>query len=212
MRNVFVIGAQSTGKTTIVNELEKIIAEPRDPFPKTQRRQEPTIIREVARNVLETHGFTRDDITDSPDRSLQLQRHIMKAQYDAEMAATYKSRDAWFIADRSGIDPIVYAFMFVGEAAAEELLASADWHDLEQHMKDGIVCLCEAGTSWLVDDGTRLMPANEQAWMRVDSTFRQLLAARGIPYLVVPRHLEKLDARVNLIIEALMAKEMDPVF
>ena len=204
LKNVFIIGAQSTGKTTIVDALEKIFAQPDTPTAALHQRQQPKIIREVARSVLKRFHFTRDDITNSPARALQLQKHILTAQYEAERETIDQSPGAWYITDRSGLDPIVYATMFVGDPAAQELLASDEWKTLEQGMKQGIVFLCEAGTRWLFDDGTRLMPDNEEKWMEVDRTFRQLLEARSIEYRVIPNKVHDLGERVRLVTEVML--------
>jgi len=66
-------------------------------------------------------------------------------------------------------------------------------------MKQGLVVLCEAGCTWLVDDGTRLMPEDEEDWMRVDRGFRRLLEKRGIHYFVIPKEVTDLDERVQLV-------------
>ena len=201
MKNIYIIGAQSTGKTTLVNALEHAFTQTDGPFAAENQGEKPKVIREVARNVLKTFNFTRDDITTSPTRALQLQKHILKAQFEAEKEAA-QPPNPWYIADRSGIDPIVYASMFVGEVAAQEMLASDEWCKLEECMKRGIVFLCEAGTRWLLDDGIRLMPENEEKWMEVDQTFRRLLEAREIDYQVVSNQVSDINERVKAVIEA----------
>lgn len=206
MENVFIVGAQSTGKTTLVDALEKIYSKPTISSPiKHHRPMAPIFIREVARNVLKTHGFTREDITSSPERALQLQKHILQAQQEAEIAAVSQSSNSWYVTDRSAIDPIVYASVFVSETAAEDLFASKPWNDMEGRMRGGLVFLCEAGTRWLVDDGTRLMPTDEEDWMKVDRAFRRLLEARDIAYKIIPRHIQDIDARVSIVTDALLA-------
>ncbi|KAF2252848.1 hypothetical protein BU26DRAFT_419547, partial [Trematosphaeria pertusa] len=50
-------------------------------------------------------------------------------------------------------NPIVYARVFVGEAAANDMLPTEAWIELEERMN----VLCGAGWSRLVDDGRRLM-------------------------------------------------------
>ncbi|RYP05736.1 hypothetical protein DL764_003594 [Monosporascus ibericus] len=202
-RNVYIIGAQCTGKTTLVNSLEENFdssncGQPGEQMPK------PTIIREVARTVLREKKFSRDDITNSPSRALQLQKYILEAQMEAENTASKSDNPSpWYICDRSGLDPIVYARVFVGEEAAEDMLASEEWQELEGRMKTGIVILCEAGCSWLVDDGTRLMPDGMEDWMRVDDAYRKLLAAREIDYVVCSRNLVSRAERVQLVKEQL---------
>jgi nicotinamide riboside kinase len=190
--NIFVIGAQCTGKTTLVNALESS-------FAAHTPHQPPMVIREVARTVLKEKAFSRDDITSSKARALQLQQHILEAQFHAERTA---STSAWYICDRSGLDPIAYTRVFVGKEAADEMLACEQWVELERGMKKGIVVLCEAGCSWLVDDGTRLMPTGLEEWMRVDKAFRELLQERDIGYFVIPKDLVNLEERILLVKDA----------
>ena len=195
-KNIFVIGAQCTGKTTLVDALEEYFSQPE----KSSSRL--SIIREVARDVLKRYNFTRDDITSSPERALQLQNYILEAQFEAETAVSIDPSADWYISDRSGIDPIVYAHIFVGEEAAKQLLASATWKKLEEHMKAGLVVLCEAGFSWLIDDGTRLMPKDIEDWKRLDAAFRNLLTTREIDYIVIPRDKTDVLDRVAVVVDA----------
>ncbi|CAO2656610.1 Nn.00g054130.m01.CDS01 [Neocucurbitaria sp. VM-36] len=198
MKNIYVIGPQCTGKTTLVNALEL------DFTPATEGNckifvQKPDITREVARTVLKEKGFTRDEFATSPARALQLQKYIIEAQYDVETARSTTSPPSWYICDRSGLDPIVYAHLLVGPEAAARMLGTEIWLDLERRMKEGIVFLCEAGCQWLIDDGTRLMPTDSTDWMRVDDTFRKLLETRGISYSVVSKDMVDLRQRVEFV-------------
>ncbi|ORY08043.1 AAA domain-domain-containing protein [Clohesyomyces aquaticus] len=203
-RCLYIIGPQCTGKTTLVNALEEKYC-PSETTPSAQGLpSKPVVIQEVARSVLKEKQFSRHDITSSPSRALQLQKHILDAQFDAEKAAiSLENPSSWYISDRSGLDPIIYARLFVGEEGAREMLASDKWEELERRMKAGVVMLCEAGSSWLVDDGTRLMPDGRKEWMRMDSAFREQLTARGICYTVVPKDLVSLEARVQLVHDCL---------
>ncbi|KAF2731272.1 hypothetical protein EJ04DRAFT_498986 [Polyplosphaeria fusca] len=200
-RSVYIIGPQSTGKTTITNRIEASYDSAATIGSESMSR--PHIVRETARRVIKQHGFTRDELRSSPSRALHMQKCILEAQLQAERAATANPATAWYLCDRSGLDTIVYAQLYAGKEAAEGLLASPAWTELEERMKAGIVFLCEAGCSWLVDDGTRLMPLDEREWMRVDATFRELLDARGINYTVVPKITEDLQERVELVKRAL---------
>jgi nicotinamide riboside kinase len=198
MRNIYVIGAQSTGKTTLVNALKTTFEDDASRDPKTCPPQ-PLIISEVARSVLREKRFSRQDLTTSPIRALRLQQYVLKAQYDAEITTDPSNTTAWYICDRSGIDPIVYARCFAGAEAAAGLLASKPFLELETRMKNGIVFLCEAGSQWLVDDGVRLMPNDMEEWTYVDRTFRGLLEWRGISYFVVPKYMTDLTKRVEYV-------------
>lgn len=75
----------------------------------------------------------------------------MKAQLNAECRALESRK--WFISDRSGVDPIVYARKYVSEEAAEDLVKSTEWLELKERMKSALVIVCEAGVDWLIDDG-----------------------------------------------------------
>jgi nicotinamide riboside kinase len=202
MESIYVIGAQSTGKSTIVTAIEEVFARPKSVLT-AKFRQRPIVIREVARTVLKTYNFTREDIVASPTRAFQLQKHILKAQFEAEQQVIAQSPDGWYITDRSGIDPIVYATIYAGEAAAQEMLVSNEWHSLEQGMKRGHVFLCETNTNWLYDDGTRLMPESSEKWIAIDDTFRRLLKAREIDYRIISNQVEDINERVGLVLDAI---------
>jgi nicotinamide riboside kinase len=193
MKNIYIIGAQSTGKSTLVNALEDWFEESGH----QDSTQRPLIIREVAREVLKKYNFKREDIATLPIRALQLQQHILAAQYDAETTACPTGASTWYICDRSGLDPIVYTKYFVGEHAAAEMLASKFWRELENRMKEGVVILCEAGCEWLRDDGVRLMPKDEEEWMHIDAVFRDLLRIRGIRFSTMSKGTTNLEERVE---------------
>jgi nicotinamide riboside kinase len=194
LQNIFIIGAQCTGKTTLLNALKNHYA-------KEQLITQPTTISEVARTVIKELNFDREDIVASPDQSFLLQKAILQAQYKNE-ALLSDTTTAWYISDRSGIDPIVYARYYVGVEQAKELLASPQWVFLEQQMKAGLVVLCEAGVQWLTDDGIRLMPKNRTDWTAFDQAFRALLEERGIRYIVIPSHMTDISNRATAVVEA----------
>jgi hypothetical protein len=93
----------------------------------------------------------------------------------------------------------VYAELFYGDVAAKKMMESPAWGELELRMNAGIVVLCKAGCSWLVDNGTRLMPDDLEAWMRVDTAFRALLEARVINYIVISKRFVSLKERVDVV-------------
>lgn len=203
-RNTYIVGAQCTGKTTIVNALEASFAQKGGQNANgaiVDQTQTPRLIREVARTVLREKGFSRDDMN-TPARALQLQQCILEAQLNAEEAADAANPSPWYICDRSGLDPIAYAQVYAGQEAADQLLASSQWANIERRMRAGVVILCEAGCSWLVDDGTRLMTSVDE-WMRLDATFRELLEARHIGYTVIPKDMMCIDERVAAVKEAM---------
>ncbi|KAM0345840.1 hypothetical protein ACHAPU_006194 [Fusarium lateritium] len=191
--NIYIIGPQSTGKTTIVNrlrdELEHWLADKSiDP---------PRVISEVARSVLIKHKYTANDITTSTDRCLALQKLTLEAQASAEREALQSS--TWFISDRSGFDPLVYAQEYVSVEAVGERQEMPVWKEVEARMKASLIVVCEAGAPWLVDDGVRLMPNGEEAWMKLFRDFCVLLDDVGFDYCVVPRTILDLSERADFV-------------
>ncbi|KAL6881235.1 AAA domain-containing protein [Trichoderma novae-zelandiae] len=189
-RNIYIIGAQCTGKTSLVNALEASFAD-------LSKTTPPIIVREVARSVLETHGFTASDITSDSGRCLQLQTLILEAQLNSEREALAKN--AWMISDRSGLDPIIYASRHIGEDAVELLTSSDHWQELRGRMSQSLVFVCETVEAWLVSDGVRLMPKDVEDWIEYDREFCRMLGSEGIEYQMIPRSVEKLEDRVAFV-------------
>ena len=192
--NIYVIGAQSTGKTTLVSALEKYFEQHNTYLSEPTAR--PHIIKEVARSVLRDHHFTADEITASKPRALQLQRLILKAQSKAERSFGQE----WYITDRSGLDPLAYAHRYVGDEEARQLRQEEAWQDVEKKIRKGLVIMCGVG-EWLVDDGIRLMPESRDDWVKFQSMFWSLLDELGVLYTILPSSVCDLDSRVDFVIE-----------
>lgn len=93
---VFVVGASSTGKTTLCMALAKELGVGDDRW-----------IREVARNVMKTQGFSRDRT-----QEYEMQHAIMTAQLQAEervLSNVEEKQSSLLLSDRSAVDPTVYA-------------------------------------------------------------------------------------------------------
>ncbi|OHE90611.1 hypothetical protein CORC01_14095 [Colletotrichum orchidophilum] len=192
-RNIYIIGAQCTGKTTLVNALEKYFTTTQ---PSSNACPPPVIIREVARSVLRTHAFTAADIRSSCDRALELQTLILHAQVSAERHALDTA--GWFISDRSGVDSICYALTYAGEGGASLLLASEEWRDLKKRMAEALVVVCESGADWLHDDGVRLMPLELNEWIGLHNAFCNLMNDLGLAFVVLPSNMTDLADRGSM--------------
>lgn len=191
--NIYVIGAQCTGKTTLVNALQSYFSE----APSRPETDRPAIIKEVARTVLQRWDFRADEIRSSPERCTALQRLIQRAQLDAEREAL--TEHSWFISDRSGVDPIVYAARYAGDSAAKTMVRSPEWTELKGRLRQGVIIVCEAGMDWLVDDGVRLLPQDRDEWLGIHQMFCSFLEGNALEYVVLPRTILDLGQRVSFI-------------
>ncbi|EWG44756.1 hypothetical protein FVEG_05747 [Fusarium verticillioides 7600] len=167
--NIYIIGPQSTGKTTLVNELQADL----EHGLVDSSIDKPQIVSEVARSVLAKHKYSAEDIRTSKVRCLELQQLILQAQAEAEKEALKTS--SWFISDRAGFDPLVYAKRYASPGAEKELQQLETWKQVKARMETSLIVVCEAGTPWLMDDGVRLMPGSETEWMQVFDDFCQIL-------------------------------------
>lgn len=130
---------------------------------------------------------------------MRLQELIFEAQYAAEEKAAAGKQ--WFIADRSGFDPIVYARRYVGEEGARNLLGMGMWGVLRERMVGSLVVICEAGADWLVDDGVRLMPVDRADWRAFHDLFCEVMRAEGVGFEVLPCDVVELKERVAFVLD-----------
>ncbi|PVH72853.1 hypothetical protein DL98DRAFT_609406 [Cadophora sp. DSE1049] len=204
--SIYIVGAQCTGKTTLIKALEEHFGI-EDNLKNESGRAilHPNIIIEVARGVLKEHKFNADDIKSSPARALALQDLILKAQVRAEAATS--RQDGWFISDRSGADPIVYAKKYVSDVAAHDLLGSPEWSTLKEGLVKSVVIVCEAGAGWLKDDGIRLMPESRDAWIGFHRLFCKCLDEWGVAYEVLPCEIVELQDRIEFVLGIWAAKQ-----
>ena len=191
-RHIYIVGAQSTGKTTLVQGLQVS-------FSRNTNIPQPQIIEEVARNILLTQNFVATDLATSPFRALELQQVILKAQFVAEQKALING--TWFISDRSAVDAIVYTRKFVSEDGVDHLLMSAEWRDCRERMEKATVVVCEPVMEWLVDDGVRLLPSNRAAWMEVHELFCKTLDDLNLKYILLPSILRNVNERVEFVLK-----------
>ncbi|KAI4180374.1 MAG: hypothetical protein LQ348_005208 [Seirophora lacunosa] len=194
LRNIYVIGAQSTGKTTLVTALAEHFEQHAACTGDTADK--PMIIKEVARGVLQRHNYTAADIVSSKSRALELQRLILEAQCEAEKAAS----NVWYISDRSGLDPLVYARLYVGVEETYGLMQEQSWQYLRGMMRSGLVIVCESGGEWLINDGVRLMPQDREAWLQMHGVFCEMLDGISIEYHILPSATRDINERIEFVL------------
>jgi nicotinamide riboside kinase len=188
--SIYVIGAQCTGKTTLVTALHShIIQHQVAPHNRLHK------ITEVAREVLRDHQFTRADL-DRPDRAMQLQYLILEAQLKAE---NHDHPEGMILSDRSGLDPLVYAAKYGPPGQLASIMASPSWEILKSRMQGSLVILCPPRADWLFDDGTRLMESWDD-WEYTHQLFQKLLADNNIPYHIIPGSASSTLERVEFVL------------
>jgi nicotinamide riboside kinase len=78
-KNIYIIGSQSSGKTTLISALTTYFANKSDLTWRGLAIQKHQILKEVARQVLQDHESTGQDISESETRALELQTFILEA-------------------------------------------------------------------------------------------------------------------------------------
>jgi predicted ATPase len=113
MLRVFICGAHSTGKTTLLNRL---LSEP---------DQNLHAVNEVARNIIAEHGWQKKDFDPktNPDTFYQLQVEILQAQSRIDKDLCVKNIS--YIGDR-GLDPIIYCKMYLGEEWFQRIMSTLE--------------------------------------------------------------------------------------
>ncbi len=102
-KHIFLVGPQSTGKTTVLNALEAKL-----PWAVTS-------IKEVARSVMAQHSLDRTAFNDK-DQCGRLQKLIFDEQLLRQQRATGAC-----VSDRGLIDPVAYAHCYCDESVAADL-------------------------------------------------------------------------------------------
>jgi nicotinamide riboside kinase len=198
--NIYVVGAQSSGKTTLVSGLEKYFHVHSNINWGALVVGKPLVLEEVAGQVLMNSGYTGKTVSESKSQALQLQTLILETQYEAEDAI----KDFWFISDRSGVDAIVYAKLYAGESEVEQLLGTKKWKEMESALQNSLIIVCEPVLSWLKEDGLRFMPKDRSARIelvsKIHRLFCDILNSLGLKYVILPKGVTELDARVRFVI------------
>ena len=206
-RNIYIVGAQSSGKTTLIFGLEKYFNDYSNTTWGASTVGKPFVLEEVARKVLMDCGCTGKTVSDSKSQALRLQTLILETQSEAEDAI----KDLWFISDRSGLDAIVYARLYAGESEAEQLMETKQWREMEHALQNSLIIVCEPVVPWLKEDGLRHMPKDRSARTelvsKIHGLFCDILNRLGFGYVILPQSLTNLDARVRFVVTKW--KEMD---
>lgn len=99
MSLIAISGSQGSGKTTILNELQKLGYK--------------TITRKSARSILDEWQVTLPQVNADEELTKRFQEEITKRKFDDEHHAI-KSKDVWFT-ERSHVDLFTYALITLGK-------------------------------------------------------------------------------------------------
>jgi predicted ATPase len=114
MLRVFICGAHSTGKTTLLNRL---LSEP--------DQNQLHAVNEVARNIIAENGWQKNDFDPkiNPHIFYDLQVKILQAQLRIDEEFCNQNRS--YISDR-GLDPIIYCQMYLDEEWFHKIMYSTE--------------------------------------------------------------------------------------
>lgn len=205
---IFVVGASSTGKTTLCKALER-------------RFEESKIkvfhVSEVARTVMREQKFTRDNVG-----TLEMQEAILKEQIKHENASIHSigrvrkesSPEAIvLICDRCAVDPVVYATMNLNPKVVEKLTSTQEFrnavkryggaplssgnefHGEEPLQIKPLVILTDGVEAWREDDGVRSL---YNPW-EVTAVFEKKLMELAIPYNKIGDNILNINERVDWV-------------
>ncbi|KAI8968820.1 AAA domain-containing protein [Trametes punicea] len=185
-RAIFVLGPSSSGKTTLCQAL----AEELGIVP-------PQYIKEIARTVMRTYGFTRKDID-----TYEMQRAIMRAQLEAEKAATPmgEASPPLILSDRSAVDPIVYAGTSALPGATlrrQNLIEDVNLQEKLPFYRESLFVVLEPVREWIEDDGIRSL---EDPW-RYNEALVATLRELDIPYVTIGENIKDIRERVDLVLD-----------
>ncbi|KAJ7598371.1 AAA domain-containing protein [Mycena floridula] len=179
---IYVVGPSSTGKTTLCDALTSRLG-----------LASSSYVKEVAREVMQTRGFTRNTIG-----LMEMQEAIMDAQLGRENQCLAQSQI--LLCDRSAVDPVVYAVLTAAtpEEAIERkksLTESKKFQEALERYRDSVFVLLEPVAEWLVDDGTRHIDNQEECY----GIFEQILSELGIWFRPIGPSVKNLEERTSLV-------------
>lgn len=186
---IYVVGASSTGKTTLCTALASRLG-----------LDAPLFITEVARNVMRNTGFTRDNVGE-----LKMQRAIMEAQLEQEdKARTYAEHRTgqWLLlSDRSAIDAIVYSSITAKDKdeaieMVQSLVSTVQFQLALPWYRRAIFMLLTPIPEWLEDDGVRSLYDQQHC----TDVFREVLRELGVGFEEMGVETKALSDRVDRVV------------
>ncbi|XP_033105882.1 uncharacterized protein LOC117108095 [Anneissia japonica] len=172
MIRVFLCGAHSTGKTTLLHDVGKEVPD---------IKEESEIARRVLNQMSPEERLKVVDYKNHPKDFEKLQRLILKRQCEVERENANNGKD--YIANR-GIDPIVYAALYLGDDVKNTLLALPTTQECIQRYKTSFVFVIHPHKQCMKEDGERINPVFSEL-TRFTELLIQILDDLGIEYIPI---------------------------
>ncbi|XP_071941213.1 uncharacterized protein [Antedon mediterranea] len=184
---VFLCGAHSTGKTTLLEDVVKAMPVGLHYEEEIARR----LIRELDLSIEERDPYTKPDVFE------EFQRMVFKGQCEMERNNEDSNRD--YIADRS-IDPVVYTSVYLGVDAKNRLLELPYVKECIERYKNSIIFAVYPHEECIELDDIRLPPTLKELTVFTE-TLIDILSEFNISYtpITVLDRKERRDIVVNEI-------------
>ncbi|XP_062610933.1 uncharacterized protein LOC134272768 isoform X1 [Saccostrea cucullata] len=186
---LYISGAHSTGKTTIIQDLCPHLPGVR-------------LEKETARRIIETHGWQRTDFHPEryPQVFEQLNTEILLANIKIEKDNFLEKRD--FLCDRC-LDPMAYTEMYLGPEALERIKHTKGLQQMMERLRTSVIFLIEPQPECISDDKVRLVSTLEELHTYT-AYLKRLYDSLAIPYVTVDI-LDRRD-RVSFILQCLQTR------
>ncbi|XP_071943068.1 uncharacterized protein [Antedon mediterranea] len=196
---VYLCGAHSTGKTTLLGDVCKELPE---------IKKEAEIARQVLEGMSLEDRRTAIDFRNQPEKCEKFLRLVLESQCEVDRKnALNEDLIEGYIADRAGIDPLVYAASYLGDKVKDSLLSlpvTQECIKRYKNDKNALIFVVHPHKECMKEDGIRPTPVwNELT--RYTEILTQLLDHLQINYIpiTVLDRTERCQIVVNQIQEKL---------
>ena len=173
MRRIYLVGAHSTGKTTLANYISN--------------RYNIRMLSEVSRKLINDRGLDLSDIRSDIDTTNEFQREIFEKQL--EMESNYSE----FVSDRA-FDNLAYSGLYSN--ITNELFFSDEFEEYMKGIKNSIVFFIRPREELLEDDGTRKALDMETLY-KLDGIIKFILEIYDVSYVSI--NTSNLSERIRTV-------------
>ncbi|RIB02854.1 cytochrome P450 [Gigaspora rosea] len=189
-KKIVLVGAHSVGKTTLARFIKSHI--------------DGILVTETARTLIKELNLNADILRNDPDKSLEFQAAIIKAQCVKEEEIEHE----FAILDRSALDAIIYAQAFC-KKRWKELLDMEETNKCLEHYRQKnkyLIFLIEPQKECLKADGVRMMPIDYEDWISFSESFKNLMNEYNIEFNTI--NVLDLNQRYSIVMNALFAQNI----